>query len=70
MRMVGADADEEEEEDMLMMLILVPVEEEEGDGHDGAAEVPFVAKRATRVRSTWGMKVLVPEGVRDGRSLR
>lgn len=38
------------------------LEEEEGgdgDGDDGA-EVPFVAKRAARVRSAWGMKVLLP----------
>lgn len=34
-------------------------EEEEVDGGDGA-EVPFMAKRAARVRSAWGMKVLLP----------
>jgi hypothetical protein len=44
----------------------VPVEEEEEKekeegGNDGVAEVPFVAKslRAARVRSAWGMKVLL-----------
>jgi hypothetical protein len=50
---VCANADEELEEE---------VEEDgegDGDGDDGA-EVPFVAKRATRVRSAWGMKVLLP----------
>jgi len=41
-----ADADEELEEE--------PEEEEDG------AEVPFAAKRAARVRSAWGMKVLLP----------
>ena len=44
-----ADADEELEEE----------EEEEADGDD-EAEVPFVAKRAARVRSAWEMKVLLP----------
>jgi hypothetical protein len=43
-----ADPDEELEE-----------EEEEEDGDDGA-EVPFVEKRAARVRSAWEMKVLLP----------
>ena len=57
MRMVGADSDEElDEEDV---LVLVPVEEG-GGGDDGAVEVPFVAKRAARVLSFWGTKVLVP----------
>jgi len=43
-----ADADEELE-----------VEEEVEDGDDEAG-VPFVAKRAARVNSAWGMKVLLP----------
>jgi len=42
-----ADADEELEEE---------------DGGDGA-EVPFVAKRAARVSSAWGMKVLLPVNI-------
>jgi len=35
-------------------------EDEEGDEGDDGAEVPFVAKRAVRVRSAWGMNVLLP----------
>ena len=48
---VCANADEELEEEV--------EEDGDGDGDDGA-EVPFVAKRAARVRSAWGMKVLLP----------
>jgi hypothetical protein len=43
------EGEEEEEAD----------EDEDEEGGDGA-EVPLVAKRAARVRSAWGMKVLLP----------
>jgi hypothetical protein len=36
------------------------LEEEEEEGDEDGAEVPFVAKRAVRVRSAWEMKVLLP----------
>ena len=48
---VCANADEELEEE---------VEGDEDAEGDGGAEVPFVAKRAARVRSAWGIKVLLP----------
>ena len=35
-------------------------EELDKEGGDDGAEVPFVEKRAARVRSAWGMKVLLP----------
>jgi hypothetical protein len=35
-------------------------EEAEADRDGDGTDVPFVAKRAVRVRSAWGIKVLLP----------
>ncbi len=54
--------DAEEEEDAAAEEVVeegVEDEEEEEVGEDGA-ELPFVANRAARVRSAWGMKVWLP----------
>ena len=67
---VYANADEELEEDEGEVVVVVVVGEEEVEGEEGdadededennGAEVPFMAKRAVRVSSAWGMKVLLP----------
>jgi hypothetical protein len=53
---VVVEEDEEEEEEGKEKEEGEDEDEDDGDG----AEVPFVAKRAVRVCSAWGMKVLLP----------